>query len=124
MENTNENNENNDFVTRVFDELESLQVKIEEAQSDREALLQSLAVKLDKKTFCHDGQWYQVTTRRKKSKKNPDEPYQKTMLKRLPGPPRSWLGFVNLSDATPVEPEEDGASEAPSTENDEGAVVL
>ena len=77
-------------VETIFQTIRFREAQITEAEKAYEAALLDLANTAGK-TFEHGGQWYQVCVRANK-RKGRDVPF----LKRLPGPPRSWLKGMPL----------------------------
>lgn len=85
-ENTNEpENTEQEALDSLFNVLEFRQRAIKEAQQAYEQTLRDIAQTVGK-TFCYNGQYYQVCNR--KSKKTGE---LFTYMKTLPGAPKTWL---------------------------------
>lgn len=79
------NNDNFTDVTTYFERLQYVDDEMANLESRRETILEEMRADHGA-TFEHEGQFYQVGTR---SNKNTNT--TKTFLKRLPGPPKSYI---------------------------------
>lgn len=75
----------------LFSELNTLNSRVEQAQRDYELHLQSMANTLGTQ-FEHEGQWYQIRTRKNKDKETGEVLSQVTYMVRLKSHPAYWKG--------------------------------